>query len=129
MVHQRGFADIGITDQCDTDHLATILSLYTFLFVDIHQVAFQLGNLIQDDTFVGFQLGFTRSAHTNTTTLAFQVGPQAGQARKHVFILCQFDLRFCMGCLGTAGEYVEYQAGTVEYFHLEFFFNITKLLR
>ena len=103
--------------------------MHALLLVDIHQVTFQLGYFIQDDTLIGFQLGFTRATHADTTTLTFQVSPQTGQARQHIFVLCQFDLCFCVGSLGAAGKYIEDQAGTVEYLHLKFFFDIAKLFR
>ena len=128
MVHQCGLSDIGITDQSYANHLSAIFPLNAFLLIDLDQIPFQLGYLIQDDTLIRFQLSFTRPTHTDTTALTFQVCPQTGQAGQHIFILSQFHLRFRMGCLCTSGEDIQNQIRTVQNLHLQLFLDITQLL-
>src|SRR5690606_41703288 len=64
---------------------------------------------------VGFQLGFTRAAQTNTALLPFQVGPAAHQSGGLVFQLGQFYLQLTFVGTGALGKNIQNQAGTVEY--------------
>ena len=127
-VHQCGLSDIGITDQCHADHLSAVLPLHAFLLIDLDQVPFQLGYLIQDDTLIRFQLSFTRSTHADTATLTLQVCPQTSQAGQHIFILRQFHLCLRMSSLCTTGEDIQDQIRTVQNLYLQLFLDITQLL-
>ena len=128
LVHQRGLSDIGITDQGHANHLSAVLPLHAFLLIDLDQIPFQFGYLIQDNTLIRFQLRLTRTAHTDTATLTLQVCPQTGQAGQHIFILRQFHLRLCMCCLRTPGEDIQNQIRTVQNLHLQLFLDVTQLL-
>ena len=137
-VHQGGFAHVGISHQCGTNHAAAVLALCRLLFVDLSQAFFQQRHTVQDDTAVHFQLRFTRAAKshgtftstgTGATTLAFQVGPQTLQTRKHILVLRQFHLRFRVGSLCTHGKNIENERSTVQYLNLQLRFNVTYLFR
>ncbi len=55
------------------------------------------------------------------------MGPHAGQAREQVLVLGQFHLSAGCGCLSAFGEYVEDEAGSVEDFDFQFFFDVSHL--
>ena len=57
------------------------------------------------------------------------MGPKALQAGQHVAVLRQLNLCLGLGGLGTHGENVENQTGTVQNLYLQFFLYVANLLR
>ncbi len=127
-VHQRGLAHIGIAHKGDAREFASVFALYGFLLVDALQFLFQPRNLVEDDTSVGLNLGLTRTAHTDTASLAFEVSPHSGESRQQVLVLRKFHLSAC-GCrLRSLGEDVENQVCAVENLHFQFVLDVEHLL-
>ena len=127
-VHEGRLSDVRIAYQRHTDHLSAVLPLDALLLVDIHQLTFQSRDLVEDDSLIGLQLRLTRTTHTDTTTLALQVCPQAGQAGQHITILRQLHLRLGVRRLRPTGEDVENQVGPVEDLDLKLLLDVTQLL-
>ena len=96
---------------------------------------FEERHAVQDDAAVHFQLRFARTAQTHRAALAaaraaaltFEVSPEPLQAREHVFVLGQLDLRLRAGRLGAHGEDVEDERRAVEYLDFEFFLDVANL--
>ena len=114
-VEESRFSHVGVAHQCHTHHLSAVLSLRCLLSVDVCQTFFEERHTVEDDASVHFELCFTRTTQTHATsfattgttgatTLTFQVRPKALQTRKHVAILRQFDLRFCIRRLCAHGK-------------------------
>ena len=136
-VHQSRLPHVGVAHEGDADESPPVLALGGLLFVNLHQSLLQQGDALEDDAAVHLQLRLTRTAESHgtfaaagarTATLALQVGPQPLQAREHVAILGQLHLCLGVGGLGTHGENVENQRGTVQYLHFQHLFDIAQLL-
>ncbi len=123
-VHQRGLTHVGISNQGHAGEFAAVLALDRLLFVDGAELLLEPGDFVEDYAAVGLDLRFTGAAHADTAALAFEVGPQARQARQQVLVLGQFDLGFGVGCLGAAREDVENQRGAVENLYLELLLDV-----
>ena len=101
------------------------------------QIFFEQCNFSENNSTVGFQLCFTRSVASDTTsTLTFEVSPQSGEAWQQVLVLRQLYLSFSIGSLRPFGKYIQYKVGTVQNFHQvgsirifvnQFIFNIPDL--
>ena len=113
-VHQCGFAHIGIAHERNAGEFAAVFALSDLLLVKLGQFLLEQGNLGLDDTAVGLDLRLTGAAHTDTASLAFQVGPHARQTRQQILVLGQFDLHLGTGCLGPFGKNVEDEARAVK---------------
>ena len=127
-VHKRGFTHVGIAHEGDTSEFATVFALNHLLLVPVGKFLLEQRNFGLDDTAVGLNLGFTRTTHTDTTTLTLQVGPHTGKAWQQILVLRQFHLHLGVGGLRTACENIENQAGAVEHLHLGFLLNVCDLL-
>ena len=84
---------------------------------------------LPDHATVTLQLGFTRTAQTNTALLAFKVSPAAHQTSGQMVKLSQLDLQLAFKGAGAQGKNIEYQAGTVDHALLERIFKIFLLTR
>lgn len=93
------------------------------------QLLFQVRNLVENDTPVGLYLSFAGSTHADTSSLSFEVSPQPGESGQQILVLCQFYLTFGIGSLCPFGKNIENETGAVEYFHLQFPFDILYLFR
>ena len=92
---------------------------------------------VEDDASVHLELRLARSAQSHrafaaaaarAAALSLEVRPEALQARQHVAVLCQLDLRLGVGRLGSHGEDVENETGAVENLDFEFGFDVAQLL-
>ena len=128
-VHQSRFSDIGIANESHTNEFASILALSSLLAVNLFEFFLQQGNTVEHYAAVCFDLGLTRSTHTDTALLSFEVSPKTCETRQEVLVLGKFNL--CLGsrCLSSAGKDVENEACAVEDLPAEFLFDDLKLLR
>lgn len=68
------------------------------------QARLDLQNTITQQTTVGFELGFTRTAQTNPALLPFKVGPATDQTRSHMAQLRQLNLQLTFMGTRTLGK-------------------------
>src|SRR5690606_21277348 len=123
---------IGITDQRDDRmrHLAALGAMKLASANHLFKLALELDDTVLQQTTVGFDLGFTRTAHEPATaTLAFKVGPGPDQTTLLVIQMRQIDLQRAFLGGGTAAENLEDQASTVDDLGVQFFFEIALLHR
>ena len=107
-IHQRGFPDVGVSYERNPYQAAAVAPLDGHLAVDFLQVFLQFGDVVADDTAVGLDFAFARSAScSGTASLPFQVCPHACQAWQHVFVLCQLHLCLGIGRLCPLDEDVQ----------------------
>ena len=126
-VHQGRFSDVGITYQRYTDGLSPVFALGSHLTVDRGEFFLEQGDAVAHDTAVGLDLGLSRTAHSDTAPLAFQVRPHAGKTGKKVLVLRQFHLGAGIGSLRPGGEDVEDEVGTVENLPSQLAFDVAQL--
>ena len=68
-----------------------------------------------DESSIGLELSFTRSAHSDSTAEFLEVSPHAHESRQHVFELCKLDLHLRFGRSRARGEDVENQLGAIHH--------------
>ena len=113
-VHERGFADVGISDECDTHHLAAVLALGSHLTVDALEVFAEQGDAVVDDSAVSLNLRLTRTAvGAATTALTVEVRPHTCQAREHVLQMRHLNLRLGVGGLCALEENLQNKDGAI----------------
>ena len=113
-VHERGFADIRISDECHAHHLATVLALGGHLTVDALEVFAKQGDAVVDDSAVGLNLRLTRTAvGAATAALTVEVRPHTCQAREHVLQMRHLHLRLGVGGLCALEENLQNEDGTI----------------
>ena len=86
------------------------------------------GDLVEDDAPVGLDLCLAGASHADTAALSLEVCPESCEAGEQVLVLRELDLCLGGGGLRAAGEYVEDEAGAVEYLDLELFLEVGYLL-
>ena len=124
-VHEGRLAHVGITYERHADHLTPVAPLSGLLPVYLFQLTFELGDSVENDAPVGFELRLARPTHTHAASLTLQVRPQARQTGKHIAVLRQLDLRLGVGSLRALGKDVEDEIRTVQDAHLEFLFDVS----
>ena len=127
-VHKRGLSHIRIAHKGYSRELAAILALNGLLLVESAQALLQERDFVKNNSAVGLNLRFTRSAHTYTTTLALEVSPHSRESRQKILILRQLHLHLCIGSLRTLGKNIENKAGAVEHLHFHLLLNVGNLL-
>src|ERR1700712_2304750 len=128
-IEQRRLAGVCVAhdgDCRDVGTRSTTTGLIT-LTADLLQTPLDLAQANPQQTTVGFQLGFTRTAQADTTALTFKVSPAANQARTHVLELRQFDLQLAFMSARALGEDVQDQARTIKHATLENAFEVAFL--
>ena len=132
-VHQGTLADVGVADERHAYHLAAIAALGGLLLVDFREALLEEAHAVQDDAAVHLELCLARSSQSyrafaaaaaRAAALSLEVRPEALQARQHVAILCQLDLRLGIGRLCAHGEDVEDERRAVEYLYLELVLDV-----
>ena len=128
-VHKGALAYVGVADKSEANHLSAMSALGAHLPVYFGKLFFETGDSLLHDSAVGLDLGFAHTAAgTSSSPLSFEVGPHAGQARKHVIVFGQFHLHLCVGSLGPLGEDFQDEAGAVDYYAvLQESLNVTLL--
>src|SRR4029077_7841201 len=76
---------------------------------------------------VHFQLGFTRTARSNSTSLSRQVMPHPGQSRQQILQLRELDLQSAFTAPRALRENIENQLGAIENFARQQIFQIASL--
>ena len=81
-IEQRGFAYIGITDQCEGFNSARFARFTAegALFFEVGKLFFQGVDPMGDQSAVGFQFGFARPFHADAAPLALQMAVTPYQA-------------------------------------------------
>ena len=116
-VHKRAFAHIGIADESEAHHLSAMSALRAHLPVYLGKLLLETGDPLLNDSAVGLYLGFAHTAAgTSSSPLSFEVGPHAGQARKHVIVFSQLNLHLGVRGLCPLGEDFQDEAGAVDYY-------------
>ena len=95
LIEKGGFTGVGISHQRDRRDIRfyTRLPPLLTLLLNFFQARLYLYNTITQQTTVGFELGFTRTAQTNPAFLPFKVGPATNQTRGQMTQLRQFNLQ------------------------------------
>ena len=135
-VHKSGFTHVGIAHKRHANKTAAVLALNGLLAVYLCKLLLEERHTAQDYTAVHFELRLTRTAKahatalatTRATTLTFQVGPQALQAWKHIFVLRQLHLHLGVGGLRTHSKDIQDERCAVEYLYFKFLFDVAQLL-
>ena len=92
-------------------------ALRAHLPVYLGKLLLETGDPLLNDSAVGLYLGFTHAAAgTSSSPLSFEVGPHAGQARKHVIVFGQLHLHLGVRGLCPLGEDFQDEAGAVDYY-------------
>ncbi|RMP65068.1 hypothetical protein ALQ18_05181 [Pseudomonas marginalis pv. marginalis] len=129
VVEQCRFAGVGIAHQGNRRNIGThtpasrLLALAAYFF----EATLDLSQANPQQAPVGFQLGFTRATHADTTTLTLKVSPATHQPRAHVVKLGQFNLELAFMGTGALGENIENQTRAVDHAALEHSFEVTFL--
>ena len=94
------------------------------MFRDFPDLFFEDRNPFSDFPFIDFKLRFARAAKSNAArgagtpgraaALPFEMAPCMRQARKAVFMLCQFNLQPAFMRLRVLSEDIENQRGPVD---------------
>ena len=129
-IEQGRLAGVGVTDQRDGRNLLPLALLPRGLTLLQHLLDAIVEGLdaLADQSAVGFELGFTRSAQADATAaLALEMGPAAHETRRHVLQLREFDLQLAFERARALREDVEDQAAAVEHAALQFLFEIAFL--
>ena len=106
-VEQRRLAGVGVTDQGDRRirHALSRQALQSAGAAHVGELGLQGDDTIDQQTPVGLNLGFTRSAEeTEAAALAFEVGPGADQTRALIVEPGQFDLQAAFARAGAAAK-------------------------
>ncbi|RMN81584.1 hypothetical protein ALQ52_04413 [Pseudomonas cannabina pv. alisalensis] len=128
-VEKRRFAGVGVTHQRHRRNIGTTppaTGLVT-LAANLLEPAFDLTQAHPQQTTVGFELGFPRTAQADTPFLTLKVSPAADQTGAHVLKLGQFDLQLAFVSTRPLGENIENKAGTIKHATLENAFEVTFL--
>ena len=116
-VHKGTLANVSVADKSESYHLSTVPALGAHLPVHLGELFFETGDSLLYNSAVSFYLGFAHTAAgTSSSPLPFEVGPHAGQARKHVIVFGQLHLHLGIGSLGPLGEDFQDEAGAVDYY-------------
>ena len=133
-VHERGFADVGISDECDTHHLAAVLALGSHLTVDALEVFAKQSDAVVDDSAVSLNLRLTRTAvGAATAALTVKVRPHTCQSREHVLQMRHLNLCLGVGGLCALEENLQNKDGAIHdadrllAFAVKGFLNVTEL--
>ncbi|MNU85057.1 hypothetical protein D3C71_747940 [compost metagenome] len=111
-------------------HLAALGAMKLAGANHLFKLALELDDTVLQQTTVGFDLGFTRTAHKPAAAaLAFKVSPGPDQTTLLVIKMRQIDLQRAFLGGGTAAENLEDQASTVDDLGVQFFFEIALLHR
>ena len=94
---------------------------------DILQPLLQHRDLAANDPAVGFELCFARSAESDTTANAREVGPHARQARQQILELGQLDLQLGLVAARARREDIENDLGAIHDAHAEALFQLDAL--
>lgn len=136
-VHERAFADVGVADECHANHPAAVASLSCLLLVDFGKPLLEQAHAVEDDASVHFELRLAWSAQshrafsstaTRAAALSLEVSPEALQAREHIPVLCQLDLRLGVGRLSAHGKDVEDKRRAVQNLDFQLAFDVSELL-
>ncbi len=125
-IHERGFADVSVADQCDADKFSAVLTLGECLFVDLLQTAAQQGDLIAGDPAVSLDFRLTRTPGPDTAPQPFEVIPHPAKPWQNILILSQFYLKLGLRRLGPTGKDIEDQVGPVNGLGVEDLFNSSR---
>ena len=92
------------------------------------QILAQFGHAIPDHPAIGLDLGFARSAkEAEAAALPFQVGPAADQTTSLIVEMGELDLKAPFRRGGPGAEYLQNQAGSVNYLDVQLLFQIPLL--
>ena len=120
-----------------SDRVFAMTGVRPKMLVDFREAPFEQAHAVQDDASVHLELCLARSSQTyrafaaaaaRAAALSLEVRPEALQARQHVAILSQLDLRLGVGRLCPHGEDVEDERRAVEYLDLQLVLDVAKLL-
>ena len=134
-IEQRGFAGVGITGDSNLgqSRFLALLALCCARRLEIADVLLQRGNAAPDMSAVGFQLGFTGTARTDTAAQTRHFRTVTGQTRDCIFQLCKLDLQLPLGARRMERKNIENQHRPVNDTDLaacvEFLFQILDLCR
>ena len=129
-VHQRGFADVRIADECHAHHLPAVLALGSHLFVDALEILAQQGYTVVDDTFVRLDLRLTRTTvRATAATLTVEVTPHSCQSREHILQVRHLDLRLGVRGLCALQEDLQDKDRAIHDAHLQDLLDVTQLTR
>src|SRR5690606_42090466 len=88
-VHQRALAGVRVADERDGHPIAPAGDFAFFAFLHFLEIATQISDALLGQPTVGFELLFTRAAHTDAHLQPRQMLPHALEARKRVFELSE----------------------------------------
>ena len=115
-IEERGFAGIRVADNCDGAHsgAAPRPALRRARCRNARQPPAQKLHALRDQAPVGFELRFAWAAQADAAFLPLEVGPAAGEARRHVVQLRELHLQLAFGALRTLREDVENEARAID---------------
>ena len=84
---------------------------------------------LADQTAVGFELRFARTAQADTAFLALEVSPRANQPRRQILQLRELDLQLAFVAAGALREDIENEAGAIDHTPIQRLLQIALLRR
>ena len=121
-IHQRGLTGIGVTSDCNSWNivLGSLLTLGVARNLHLFNLFAELRHLVIDPTTIGLDLGLTRSAAANSTSLTRERITPTTKSREHITHLRQLYLGFTLTRFSMLSEDIENECGAIDHLHLKF---------